>query len=319
METNTQGWPNCAPPGSGKRVPAGPGLGRTERLFPRRAARMRAMPAPEGLVLTVAPYETYLPGIWRALAARRPMPDFALLAAGLVACPRGSPNSSQTCAPRSGPLPILGACATRFGRTGAARYRPCHVATAHGGRGAAAASASRADGRSAWPPAAARAARRLTPEHAASLGRRFVRDLDQSPPCQWCGSRRRSLGAPPPNLPQPSKLTCWISLNAAGRSFATSIKPQRVRCEFAPACHQIRPRNPRFYRKLVVGLRIDRLRRVRGEKLHQLQRGVVVGAAAVIATPEMFICVPPPSNTGNTMRTASAHGFCSGSASISPM
>ena len=44
-----------------------------------------------------------------------------------------------------------------------------------------------------------------------------------------------------------------------------------------------------------------------------------VAIHGVIATPDTFTCVPPSSKVGKTIRTDSAHSFCSSSFSIAPM
>lgn len=109
MESGIQGWLNCTPPGLGGGAGFQPGRAWSalQGFFPEARARAQALAGGcQGIVVTVAPYETYLPGVWRALAARRAMPHFAALAPDLLACPRGWADLVTDLRDRFGVLPI---------------------------------------------------------------------------------------------------------------------------------------------------------------------------------------------------------------------
>jgi hypothetical protein len=118
METEAKGWLCCTPPGLAGAQALAPGsvtvapgrLGAAlDGFFPDAAARARGMVTgcqPSRLVLTIAPYETYLPAVWCALAQRRAMPGFATLAPGLLASPRGWADLAADLRAAFGPLPV---------------------------------------------------------------------------------------------------------------------------------------------------------------------------------------------------------------------
>ena len=97
----------CAVPGLGTGWAPGRARSALGGFYPEAGARAAVLAAkPSRITLLVAPYQLYLPLVWRLLAARRPLPGFRDMAPGLLAQPRGWADLATDLRTALGPLPI---------------------------------------------------------------------------------------------------------------------------------------------------------------------------------------------------------------------
>lgn len=105
----------CVPPGLGAGWAPGRAGAALQGFFPEAGARAQAATGhPARITLVVAPYEVYLPGVWRLLAARRPVPAFRDLVPTLLAAPRGWADLAEDLRTVFGPLPTTVALVDRI-------------------------------------------------------------------------------------------------------------------------------------------------------------------------------------------------------------